>query len=316
MVRGITRRNIIQGTAVGAATAALGHRSFAQDDDKPEITIGSHNYTEQFLNAEMVGLVLEDAGFPVNYEHNLGGTMVIHDGRIAGDIDISILLLGDGINILGAEYTDLVDADASPDEIRDAVYDFVKEGFQEEWNHHLLEPLGANNTWALTLRREDQEELGATKISDLEPYASDLSIAGSQEFMIREDGLPGMQEAYGFEFEEANGMESGLMYSALDNGDVDVIAAFSTDGRIQSLDFVMLEDDKNFFPPWHAVPVVRGELLEEAPEVEDIVNKLGGQLNNEIMAELNFRVDDGLEAPRDVAQDFLTQEGLLEGNND
>src|SRR5690606_12447726 len=122
----------------------------------------------------------------------------------------------------------LVDEGASAEETRDAVYEFVKEGYLENWNHHLLEPTGVNNTWALTLRREDQEELGVTKISDLEPYAGDLTIAGSQEFMIREDGLPGMQDAYGFEFADASGMESGLMYSALDNGDVDVIAAFST----------------------------------------------------------------------------------------
>lgn len=315
MVRGITRRHIIQGTTVGAAAAALGRPAFAQDGDKPEITIGSHNYTEQFLHAEMAGLLLEDAGYPVNYEHNLGGTMVLHDGRVAGDIDITFLLLGDGLIILDKRHTDLVGEGASPEETRDAVYEYVKEGFQENWNHHLLEPLGMNNTWALTLRRKDQEELGVTKISELEPHAGDLSIAGSQEFIIREDGLPGMQEAYGFEFADASGMESGLMYSALDNGDVDIIAAFSTDGRIQSMDFVMIEDDLGFFPPWHAVPVVRGELLEEAPAVEDVVNQLGGLLDNSIMAELNFRVDDGLEEPRDVARDFLAQEGLLETND-
>lgn len=306
---------MIQGTAAGAATAAIGHTAFAQDGDKPEVTIGSHNYTEQFLHAEMAGLLLEDAGYPVTYEHNLGGTMVLHEGRIAGDLDLTIMLLGDGIVILEAEYTDLVEQGASPEESRDAVYDFVKAGYEENWNHQLLEPLGVNMTWALTLRREDAEELGVTKISDLEPYAGDLSIAGSQEFMIREDGLPGMRDTYGFEFAEESGMESGLMYTALDNEDVDVIAAFSTDGRIQSMDFVMIEDDLGFFPPWHAVPVVRGELLEEDPEIEDVINQLGGRIDNTIMAELNFRVDDGLEEPRDVARDFLIEEGLLESDN-
>ena len=101
------------------------------------------------------------------------------------------------------------------------------------------------------------------------------------------------------------------MYTALQNGDVDVISAFSTDGRIPSMDFVLLEDDKAFFPPYHASPVVRGQLLEEVEDAEEIINTMGGLLDNEIMAELNFRVDDGGEEPRDVARDFLTQQGIL-----
>ena len=190
------------------------------------------------------------------------------------------------------------------------------EAQDERENLHWLEPIGINNTYAIALRREDAEEMGVTKISELEPFAEDLHLAGSQEFIVRIDGLPGMEEAYGFEFGQSNGMESGLMYTALENGDVDVISAFSTDGRIPALDFVLLEDDLAFFPPYHASPVVRGELLEEVPEAEEVLNQMGGLLDNTIMAELNFRVDDGGEEPRDVARDFLTQEGLLEGDDE
>lgn len=311
----INRRRFVATTAAtGAALAAMGNTRaiFAQDGDRPEVTVGSHNYSEQFILAEMAGLLLEEAGFPVQYEHNLAGTVVLHEGLLSGDLDLYFEYLGGGLNILGEEYNDLVEEGTEAADAQDIIYKHVKERYLEEWNLHWLEPVGINNTYAIALRRADAEEMGVTKISELEPFAADLHIAGSQEFMVREDGLPGMEEAYGFEFGESNGMESGLMYTALDNGDVDVISAFSTDGRIPALDFVLLEDDLAFFPPYHASPVVRGELLESVPDAEEIINQMGGLLDNTIMAELNFRVDDGGEEPRDVAMDFLVQEGLIE----
>lgn len=308
------RRFVATGVASCAAFAAMGNAPviFAQDGDKPEVIVGSHNYSEQFIIAEMAGLLLEDANFPVQYEHNLAGTVVLHEGLLSGDLDVYFEYLGGGLNILGEEYADLVEDGTPAEEAQGIVYDHVKERYLEEWNLHWLEPIGINNTYAIALRREDAEEMGVTRISELEPFADDLHIAGSQEFMVREDGLPGMEEAYGFSFGQSNGMESGLMYTALDNGDVDVISAFSTDGRIPALDFVLLEDDLAFFPPYHASAVVRGELLDAVPEARDVLNQMGGLLDNTIMAELNFRVDDGGEEPRDVARDFLTQEGLLE----
>ncbi len=187
-----------------------------------------------------------------------------------------------------------------------------RDAYIENWDTYWLDPIGINNTYALAMRREHAEELGVTKISDLESHAGDLSLGGSQEFIVRIDGLPGLEEAYGFEFGDSSGMESGLMYQALENKDVDVISAFATDGRIPALDFVLLEDDKAFFPPYHASPVVRGPLLEEAPEVEDLLNQMGGLIDNTKMAELNFRVDDGGEEPRDVAIDFLVENEIID----
>lgn len=312
-MKNLNRRTLIQGTAAGAAVAAIGTRAFAQDD-KPEITVGSHNYSEQFIIAEMAGLLLEEAGFPVSYEHNLAGTIVLHEGLLSSDLDVYFEYLGGGLNILGEEYNDLVEDGTPAEESQEIIYDHVRDAYIENWNLHWLDPIGINNTYAIAMRREDAEELGITKVSELEPYAADFSIAGSQEFNIRIDGLPGMEEAYGFEFGDPRGMESGLMYTALQNGDVDVISAFSTDGRIPSMDFVLLEDDLAFFPPYHASPVVRGELIEEVPEVEEVLNQMGGLLDNSVMAELNFRVDDAAEEPRDVARDFLIEEGLISGD--
>lgn len=285
--------------------------AFTQDDDKPTVTVGSHNYTEQFILAEMCGLILEDAGFPVEFEHNLGGTVIIHEAAIAGDLQVYVEYLGTGLTILGVEYSEVVEEGTPAEEAQEIVYDYVREAYIENWDTYWLDPIGINNTYALAMRREHAEELGVTKISDLKPYASDLSLGGSQEFIVRIDGLPGIEDAYGFEFGDSSGMESGLMYQALENKDVDVISAFATDGRIPALDFILLEDDKAFFPPYHASPVVRGPLLEKAPEVEGLLNQLGGRIDNSTMAELNFRVDDGDEEPRDVAIDYLVEHDII-----
>jgi glycine betaine/choline ABC-type transport system substrate-binding protein len=313
-MRTITRRQVIGGASAGIAVAALGGRAtFAQD--KPEVTVGSHNYTEQFILAEMCGLILEDAGFPVEYEHNLGGTVIIHEAGIQGDLQVYVEYLGTGLTILGREYNEVVAAGTPAEDAQDIVYELVRDEYIQNWDTHWLDPIGINNTYALAMRRTHAEELGVTKISELEEHAGDLAFGGSQEFMVRADGLPGLEEAYGFEFDSSQGMESGLMYSALNNEDVEVIAAFATDGRIPAMDFVLLEDDKAFFPPYHASPVVRGPLLEEAPEVEDLLNQMGGLIDNTTMAELNFRVDDGDEEPRDVARDFLVEKKIIQAEN-
>lgn len=309
----LNRRQVIGGASAGLALTALGgSAAIMAQGDKPDVTVGSHNYTEQFILAEMCGLILEDAGFPVEYEHNLGGTVIIHEAGISGDLQVYVEYLGTGLTILGVEYNDVVEEGTPAEEAQQVVYDYVREAYIENWDTHWLDPIGINNTYALAMRRAHAEELGVTKISELEEHAGDLSLGGSQEFIVRIDGLPGLEEAYGFEFGDSSGMESGLMYQALDNEDVDVISAFATDGRIPALDFVLLEDDKAFFPPYHASPVVRGPLLEEAPEVEDLLNQMGGLIDNTTMAELNFRVDDGGEEPRDVAIDFLVEHEIIE----
>jgi len=308
----LTRRTFVGGAAAGiAATSLAGSAVLAQD--LPELTVGSTNYTEQFILGEMMALLLEDAGFPINVEHNIGGTLVIHEARNAGDIDVHAEYTGSGLTVIGVDVADVKTDEMSPEEVVEEVYQVVKDGYQEEFNAVWLDSIGLNNTYALALRREHAEELGVTTISDLEEHADDLTFGATQEFTVRPDGLPGLAELYGFEFGNVNSMESGLMYQALENEDVDVISAFATDGRIVSLDFVLMEDDKGFFPPYYAAPVVRGEVLEANPEIADILNQMGGLLDNETMAGLNLRVDEGGEEPRPVAEDLLTEQGLIGG---
>lgn len=309
----LNRRTFIAaGTSAGIAMTALGNpASLLAQDDKPTITVGSTNYTEQFILAEIMALLLEDAGYPTQVEHNIGGTAVIHEARNAGDVDAHVEYTGSGLTILGRDVSEFRDEDTTREELVDIVYEEVKAGYEEEFNAVWLEPIGINNTYALAMRREHAEELGVEKISDLEEYAADLELGASQEFTVREDGLPGLEEAYGFQFGSSGGMESGLMYQALASEDVDVISAFATDGRIVSLDFVLLEDDEGFFPPYYASPVVRGELLEQAPEVAEILNQMSGLLDDSTMAELNLRVDEGGQEVRPVARDFLEEQGLI-----
>lgn len=314
MSHNISRRTMLKAAAAGATVATITKPTMAQND-LPTVTVGSSDYTEQFIAAELMAALLEDAGYPVEVEHNLGGTFVVHEARESGEIDVHVDYTGQSLTILDINVDEVREDGDTPEEVNDKVFQIVKETYEEEFNTVWLDPLGFNNTYALAMRREDAEERGIETYSDLIPIADELSIGASQEFTVRDDGLLGIQDLYGFEFGEVNSMASGLMYSALDEGTVDVISAFATDGRIGALDFVLLEDDLGFFPPYYACPVVRQEIFDESPEAYDVLNALAGQIDDTQMQELNFRVDDGGEEPRDVARDFLSENGFIGGDN-
>lgn len=305
---------MLKTTAAGAVVAALGRPALAQDD-LPEVTVASSDYTEQFILAELMALMLEDAGYPVHREENLGGTFVVHEGREAGDIDVHVDYTGQSLTILGMTIDDVREEGDTPQETSERVFEVVKEIYEEEYDTIWLDPLGFNNTYALAMRREDAEERGIETYSDLIPLADELILGASQEFLVRDDGLLGIQDLYGMTFTNTNGMASGLMYSALQEGEVDVISAFATDGRIQAMDFVLLEDDLGFFPPYDACPLVRAEIIEKSPEAYDVLNQLAGRIDESTMQSLNFRVDDGGESFQDVARDFLTEEGIIGNSN-
>ncbi len=298
----------------------------AQDEDMPTVTIGSKDFTESIVLAEMAALLLEDAGYDVERQLNLGGTVVAHEALVNGNIDIYVEYTGTGLlAILGM---DLPTAGATPAAATpatgatpvatggmDEVYTIVSAEYEEQFGLQWLEPWGFNNTYVLAVTQETADEFELETTSDLEAVAGDLTFGGTQEFLVRPDGLPGLEETYGFEFGDELGLDPGLVYSAVDGGDVDVISAFATDGRIPALDLVTLTDDQNFFPPYFAAPVVSGELLEQSPEVADVLNQLSGMIDDGTMASLNAQVDvDGME-PIDVARTFLTDEGLIEGES-
>ena len=315
----LTRRGFVLAGTSAAALAALGGRAaaFAKDGDTPTITVGSKDFTESIILGEMLALLLEDRGYGVKRQLNLGGTAVVHEAMVNGDVDTYVEYTGTGLlAILGQELPERdapAAGSATPEAVSLAsrVYDIVAAEYPKEFGLAWLEPLGFNNTYALAMRAEQVEELGIATISEMQPHAGDLIFGAPQETMVREDGLPGLEAAYDLSFKDAVGIDPGLMYSALANGDVDVITAFATDGRIQALDLAVLQDDKGFYPPYYAAPVVRQELLEATPEIEGILNELAGTLDDATMTELNFEADENGTETIEVARDFLTQAGLI-----
>ncbi len=280
------------------ALLLIGSASMTAAQDKPTIAIGSKDFTEQIIINEMAGLLLEDAGYEVERNLNLGGTAVVHQALVSGEIDLYVEYTGTGLTAILQ-----MPVETDPQ----VVYDTVKSEYESQFDATWLEPWGFNNTYALAMRRAQAEELGITKISDLTDHAGDLTFGATQEFLTRPDGLPGLTEAYGIEFAEERGMDPGITYQALDEEQVDIISAFATDGRIPALDLVILEDDQSFFPPYFAAPVIRQEILDQDPAVADVLNQVAGKIDDQTMADLNLQVDEGGMEPAEVARGFLDQ---------
>lgn len=271
---------------------------------KDSITITGKNFTEQEIMVYIMGhLIEEHTDLKVNYESFLGGTAPAFEGVNTGNYDMYMEYTGTGLLSILKE--DMV---SDPDE----AYEIVKKRFKEDYNLVWLEPFGFNNTYTLTMRKEDAEKYQIKTISDLKKIAPDLTLGSEPEFLEREDGYPGLIDTYGIQFKNTQAMDSGIMYSAIKNGDVDVIDAFSTDGRIPAFDLQVLEDDQNFFPPYYATPVIRAETLEKYPELEEVLSMLVGKIDNEKMQELNAKVDIDKEQYEDVAIEFLKEEGLID----
>lgn len=270
--------------------------------EKPKIVVGSKNFTEQLIAGNMVGAILQDAGYPVELKLRLGGSGLVHEALVKGDINVYVEYTGTGLTTMLKE---------QPMTDPNAVFDKVKAGYKEKWNLVWLDSWGFNNTYTVTMRKADADKLGIKKISDLKDKAGTMVIGATQEFIPRPDGLNGLQKTYDFKFKEAKGMDSGLMYEALKEGKVDAISAFATDGRTPAFNFVNLVDDKNYFPPYFAAPVVNGDLLKKDPNVATVLNKLAGKLDDLTMAKLNYQVDGDKKDPADVAKQYLKSQGLI-----
>ncbi|MBD1868622.1 quaternary ammonium transporter [Cyanobacteria bacterium FACHB-471] len=273
--------------------------------DATTIRVGSKDFTEQFIIGEMYALVLENAGLQVERKLNLGGTPVAQAALESDQIDLYPEYTGTGLlTVLKLP----VNSD------QEAVYQSVSEGYKEQFNLVWLEPSPMNNTQALAMTQEGSDSLGVKTISDMAAKAGELVMIGPPEFEAREDGLPGIKEAYGnFELAEYKAVDPGLRYQALVDGEADVAVAFGTDGEIAAFDLVLLEDDKQLFPPYQVAPVVRQEALDANPGIADALNALAPLLTDEVMQQLNYEVSGNQREPAEVAKEFLTQEGLIEG---
>lgn len=322
------RRSLIKTVAAaGIGTMAVNHLAFAQDDT---IKVGSKDFTEQFIVANMYLQVLENAGFSVEDKLNLGGTQVAHQALVNGDISLYPEYTGTGLTeVLGLTLDD-VGAGGTPEatavsdaaamatpasmDMSQAVFDTVKREYESQFQATWLERSPANNTQALAVKRAFSEENGITTISQLAEVADQYVISAPADFPEREDGLLGLQRVYGGGFEniEVLPVAPGLKYQALLDDDAQVVLAFGTDGQIAGYDLVVLEDDMGLWPPYNLAPVVLMSVLEASPEIEDLLNSVTTLLTDEVLSGLNWRVDGDEKAePATVATDFLNENGLL-----
>ncbi|MFG6179597.1 glycine betaine ABC transporter substrate-binding protein [Halomonas sp. THAF12] len=282
--------------------ALAGAMSTAQAN---EVVVGGKNFTEQQILASMTSQYLTGLGYDVESRAGMGSA-VLRQAQENGQIDLYWEYTGTSL----INYNDVTES-LSPEE----TYQRVKE-LDGEKGLVWLEPSAANNTYALAMREESVEETGIDSLSKLAQAVNDgeaLSFAMNAEFYAREDGWRPLQQAYDFRVGRADvkRMDSGLVYQALRDGQVDVGLVFATDGRIPAFDFQVLEDDQNFFPAYALTPVVRQETLDANPDLAEQMNTLSALLDDQTMATLNARVDVERETIEDVAQSFLEENELL-----
>ena len=260
------------------------------------IVIGSKNFTEQVLLGEILAKALEDRGFRVDRRLNLGGTSLCHQALAAGQIDAYV-------EYTGTALTDVLKQEPRGDP--DAVLRSVREGYRE-LGLSVLAPLGFNNTFALVTTPDTAQRLGLRRLSDIARHATTLRVGLFGEFLERRDGLPGLQRAYGFELGTApKEMDLGLLYQALQAGQVDLVVGSATDGLIAARGLVVLEDDRRYFPPYDAVVVALGSRLRATAGLEPALSALGGRIDAAAMRRMNFAVDGEHRDPRAVASEFL-----------
>jgi osmoprotectant transport system substrate-binding protein len=273
------------------------------------IVVGSKDFDEQLILGNISKLVLEDAGVTVEDEIGLGGTDANRAALTGGQIDHYWEYNGTAwISFFGEE-----------DPIADRIeqYEVVAERDLEENDLVWLDPAEFNNTYALAMSQERWEELGQPETkSDIVPLLEEdpnLSICVEVEFQSRNDGLPGMEETYGFEFDNVEVLDTGLIYTQTAQGNCDFGEVFTSDGRISALDLVVLEDDEGFFPLYNPSPVFRSDIYDPvAAELDELFNPISAALTLDEMTRLNERVSEDLERPEDVARDWLEENGFLE----
>ena len=291
-------RKVLAVVAGVAILALAGTASFADD----VVKIGSKNFTEQFIVAEVYAQALEKAGIKVERHLNLGATLVAHAALTHGDIDLYP-------EYTGTALAAVVKGDLSGS--ADKIYGDVKSYYEKNLQLTLLEPTKINNGYAIITLPETAQKYHLKTLSDLGPASKDLTFGAEGGFGDRKDGLPGMKATYGIQFKEFKIFAKlGIRYSALTSKDLDVSYGFSTDWQIADNKLVVLEDDKHLFPPYYLVPVVRQDALAKNPKIAEVLNKVSPLLNNDNMRGLNARVDRDKEEPADVAAEFLKAQGI------
>lgn len=267
------------------------------------VKVGSKNFTEQFIVAEIYAAALEGAGFKVERKINLGGTLIAQKAMEAGEIDLYPEYTGTAlVAVLKAPVK------SDPQEVFEQVKAYYEKNFGLTW----LKPANINNGYAILVRPDTAAKYGLKTLGDLGAGpARQLVMGAGPEFLDRQDGLPGLKAAYGIEFKEFKQFAKiGLRYDALTAKQIDVANGFATDWQIAEQKLVVLDDTKGLFPPYYLAPVIREQTLKANPRIADILEKVDAALDNATMRELNAKVERDKDEPKDVAAAFLKSKGL------
>ena len=265
-------------------------------DEKKMIRVGSKDFTENEIVAELYALALEDAGYKVERIMDISSS-VIHTSIVNDEIDLYPEYTGTGlISILKMD----------PLTNEQEVFDMVKNAYAGQYDLVWLDYAPANDGQGLFISKKASDEYGITTISELQEHAEKLRFASQGEFDEREDGLPGLEKVYGpFDWASSRVYDNGLKYQVVESDEADVSPAYTTEGRLSETDkFVLLEDDRHVWPPYNLAPVVRSEVLEANPEIEEILKTVNEALDTSTITALNAKVDVDKEEYEDVAEEY------------
>jgi osmoprotectant transport system substrate-binding protein len=268
-----------------------------------KIVIGSKNFTEQLLLAELMAQHIEaKTDLKVERRLNLGGTFVCHQGLLSGELDLYP-------EYTGTAYSAILKLPPQNDAPR--VYQETQQTYRQRFGLEWTEPFGFNNTFAMVVRGEDARRLKLKSLSDAAQYAPQWKAGFGYEFAERADGFPGLAKVYGLKFSgPPRTMDLGLIYRALTAKQVDMVAGNSTDGVLSRLDLVILKDDKRYFPPYQAAPVVRQQTLQKYPALRQALLSLGDRISEAEMQQMNDRVDSQKQDVKKVVLEFRQSKGL------
>lgn len=279
----------------------------ACSDTEEALVISGKPWTEQFILPQIIGQYIEETtDIEVEYKEGLGEVAIMTPALEKGDIDLYVEYTGTGLK-------DVLKEESEVGESSDSVLEKVRKGYEEQFEATWLSPLGFENTYTLAFTKDNDYK--AETYSDLLEVSKNggMVFGAPHAFYERKgDGFDDFIKTYPFVFSETQSLDPNVMYEALKNGDVDIIPAFTTDGRIERFDLQTTTDDLGFFPKYDAAPVVRLDALEKFPELEATLNELAGKISEEDMLKMNARVDIDGDKPEDVARDFLVEKGLIE----
>lgn len=279
---------------------------FVNTQQKDTIHIATKPMTEQYVLGEMLDILIEqDTDLNVEITQGVGGgTSNIQPAMESGEFDLYPEYTGTGWNMV-LKHDGLYTED---------LFDELKNEYSEQFDMNWVGMYGFNNTYGLVVRREIAEKYNLKTYSDLQSIANTLTFGAEYDFFEREDGYDALCETYGLQFGKTMDLDIGLKYQAIDQGKIDVMVIFTTDGQLSASDVIVLEDDKQFYPSYICGNVIRAEVIEKYPELETVFKKLNGIISDSDMAAMNYSVETENKEPREVAREFLQSHNLLQGD--